>query len=116
MRKNGELIELRLRTYNEHALLALGIYTIDEAIRLDFDWLASNRRVGPNLANNILDDIDKRYPIWQEHGMQYSGVYGVQDEPSPEEIEAKCLEIRSMSKEEYIKIFEHKSGTSRLTK
>lgn len=115
MRKEGELIELRLRSYNEHALLALGIYTIEEAIRLDFDWLASNRRIGPKLANDILDDIDARYPIWKEYGMQYSGVRGVQDEPSPEEIKAKCFELRTMPREEYVKLFEHKPGTSRLT-
>lgn len=109
MRKNGELIELRLKPYHEHALLALDITTIEEAINLDFEWLASQGRIGgPNFANSILDDIDNRYPEWQKHGMVYSGVPGVPDDPTPEEIEERAAEARAMTPDDWERLYGHR--------
>jgi hypothetical protein len=114
MRKEGELIELRMRPYHEHALLALGITTIEEAINIDFDWLAGKSRVGPHLASSIMDDIDKRYEVWLVHGMQYSGVPGVPDDPSPEEIKERAKEAREMTTAEFEALYGRKKSGKQL--
>ena len=106
-----DLCELRLKPYHEALLRENEIFTIEEAIKVDFNWLASNKRIGPRLADEIMDNVDRRYPIWQEKGMEYKGVPGVPDEPSPEEIAARAKEAREMTSDDYFRIYGHrKSG------
>lgn len=106
-----DLCELRIRPYHEALLRENGIFTIEDAIQMDFDWLATNKRIGPNLADEILNNIDERYPIWQEKGMEYKGVPGVPDDPTPEEIAIRSKEAREMTSDDYFRLYGHrKSG------
>lgn len=108
----ADLCELRLIPYNEALLRENGIFTIEEALCVDFNWLATRERVGPKLAGDIMDNIDSRYLVWKEHGMQYKGVPGVPDDPSPEEIFERALEARDMTRADFDKLYQNRKSHS----